>query len=230
MYHDFGNDTHLLQPDGLPGFAGVAAFEYTFAVEHVGRNIGVAGARVHHIRVGRIESEVADGDFGKFVEHGMPVGAAVGGFENAACRKTGQHGERIIGFYNEAVDAPGDVGRSLQRPVGCRAGAVVVALLQRTVLSRPAHGFLPAPPVEIAVGVTALQGEHLVRLGLFGDFFEGFAEFSVAGGVEDNAGSQQEECKMFHDNRWDELIFICQNQTKEITTIFIAPLFHPQLF
>ena len=90
-------DLAVLLPDVLPGLAGVGGFVDAVAGLDVAADVGLAGADVDDVGIGRGDGEGADGLGGLVVEDRLPVDAAVAGFPDAARGNGGVIGERIAG-------------------------------------------------------------------------------------------------------------------------------------
>ncbi len=128
---DHGADLPFLLPDVLPRLAGVGGFVDAVADLDVAADVGLAGAGVDHVRIGRRDRQRADGGSRLLVEDRLPVNAAVAGLPQAAGGGGGVVGERIARHAGDSADA-------------AAGGGADRAKLETLELGRAALGFLRA--------------------------------------------------------------------------------------
>ena len=98
-------DLPLLLPDVLPGLAAVGGLVDAVAGHDVAADVGLAGADVDDVGIGRRDGDGADGRGRLIVEDRLPGEAAVGRLPDAAGRRGRVVDHRIAGDAAGPADA-----------------------------------------------------------------------------------------------------------------------------
>src|SRR5213594_1451251 len=104
--NDAANLARLLEPDVLPGLAGVGGFVHAVAELDRIAHVGFAGADIDDVRIRRRDSNRANRCRRGRVEHRRPGAPAIRGFPNAAAYRTKIKSLRLSDDAADGVDAP----------------------------------------------------------------------------------------------------------------------------
>ena len=100
--HHASDLTRGFETDVRPGLAGIGGLEHADAVGVLAADVGLAGADVDDVGIGRSHGDGADGaDGNAFVGDGKPGAAGVLGLPHAAADRAEIKGVRLVGVARD---------------------------------------------------------------------------------------------------------------------------------